>query len=537
MTRWPSAVRWRLTLWYTAALAVGLAAFALASLLVLRESLERRSDRFLQEARSAFVAELAVEADEIPNTVDAIRAAVDEVRFDDTRFFVYDGRGAVVAATAAVPPAGRAGGDRREPRVDEHQLGALVSSRAVAADRPAGTLLHTLSDAAGGYRIAAGDLTVHGRPHTVVAAHSRHAIRETLRLVSTAYALAIPILLSLAVAVGYALARRALAPVAAMSQRAREIGASTLHDRLPVANAHDELGELAGVVNELLARLDAAFAQQRRFVADASHELRTPVAILRAEADVTLGRATRSEAEYRDAIAVMRDAGQRLSRIVEDLFLLARADAGHQPVRREALYLDELVADAVRAMRALAAQRGVSLALEIVPHGAEGAPYSGDPALLHRLVLNLLDNAVKFTHAGGAVHVCMARHGDAYWIAVRDDGPGIPAVVQPHVFERFFRADASRTRVAPGGGAAADDDAIAPSGAGLGLSIARWIAEAHGGELGLAYSTPEGTEFVATLPIGGQPTVDGGTSRTATARTPLAPASSRQSLPPRAANA
>ena len=536
MTRWPSAVRWRLTLWYAAALAVGLAAFALASLLVLRESLGRRSDRFLEEARSAFVAELAAEADEIPNTVDAIRAAVDEVRFDETRFFVYDGDGVLVAATDAVRAEGPAEGERREPPVDEGQLSALVSRRAPVAQRAAGTLLHTLSDAAGGYRVAIGDLTVHGRPHTVVSAHSRHAIRETLRLVSTAYALAIPILLALAVMVGYALARRALAPVAAMSQRAREIGASTLHDRLPVANAHDELGELAGVINELLARLDAAFAQQRRFVADASHELRTPVAILRAEADVTLGRATRSEAEYRDAIAVMRDAGQRLSRIVEDLFLLARADAGHQPVRREALYLDELVADAVRAMRALAAERGVSLALEIVPQSADGAPYNGDPALLHRLVLNLLDNAVKFTHAGGAVHVCLARHGDAYSIAVRDDGPGIPAAVQPHVFERFFRADASRIR-APGGNLAVSGElAIAPSGAGLGLSIARWIADAHVGELGLAYSTPEGTEFVATLPIGGQPTLDG-MSRVATGRSPLASASSRPSFPARAADA
>jgi signal transduction histidine kinase len=185
-------------------------------------------------------------------------------------------------------------------------------------------------------------------------------------------------------------------------------------------------------------------------------------------------------------------------------------------------------------MRALASQRGVSLALEIVPQSAEGAPYSGDPALLHRLVLNLLDNAVKFTHVGGAVHACVARHRDAYWIAVRDDGPGIPAAAQPHVFERFFRADASRTRVPREGGAAArDDDAIAPSGAGLGLSIARWIAEAHGGELGLAYSTPEGTEFVATLPIGGQRTPGDGISPAATGQTSLPPASSRPPVPSR----
>jgi heavy metal sensor kinase len=496
---WPRAVRWRLTFWYAAALALALAVFALASLLVLRQSLERRSDRFLIEARNVFVAELAVEAREFPNTSDAIRAAIDEVRFDETRFFVFDEHGRRLAATDTTVPVSARVAERPERAVDEGRLRALASPDS-AASRPSGAVvLRSFPDSLGGYRVTISDLAIHGRRHTVAAAHSRHGIRDTLRLVAAAYAVAIPIILSLAAGFGYALARRALAPVTTMSQRAREISASTLHDRLPVANEYDELGELASVINELLARLDDAFAQQRRFVADASHELRTPVAILRAEGDVALGRPTRSEVEYRDAITVMRDAGDRLSRIVDDLFLLARTDAGHQPVRREALYFDELTADSVRAMRAVAEQLGVRLVLESEIRREEGAPLSGDPALLHRLVTNLVDNAVKYSRTGGTVHVHLGRDQGHYVLTVTDNGPGIPLAAQPHIFERFFRADPSRSRADP-----ASPDTLSRvarvNGAGLGLAIAQWVALAHGGTLALTNSSPEGSEFTATLP-------------------------------------
>lgn len=503
IAQWPRAVRWRLTFWYAIALAVALAVFALASLLVLRQSLERRSDRFLIEARNVFVAELVVEAREFPDTDEAIRAAIDEVRFDETRFFVFDERGRSVAATDTTVPVSAHVAERPERAVDEALLRALASPDSSASRRTGTVVLRSFADSLGGYRVTVSDLVIHGRPHTVAAAHSRHGIRDTLRLVAAAYAVAIPIILSLAAGFGYALARRALAPITTMSQRARAISASTLHDRLPVANARDELGELAGVINELLARLDEAFAQQRRFVADASHELRTPVAILRAEGDVALGRSTRSDMEYRDAITVMLDAGDRLSRIVDDLFLLARTDAGHQPVRREALYLDELAADSVRAMRAVAAQRSVRLSFESAIRREDGAPLGGDPALLSRLVTNLIDNAVKYSYAGGNVQVHLAREQRHYVLTVTDAGPGIPLAAQPHIFERFFRADAARSRA----------DSVSPdvhsrgarvNGAGLGLAIAQWIVHAHGGTLVLAKSSPEGSEFRATLPVDGE---------------------------------
>lgn len=259
----------------------------------------------------------------------------------------------------------------------------------------------------------------------------------------------------------------------------------------PVVTPHDELGGLAVVINSLLDRLERAFAQQRRFMADASHELRTPTAILNTEAQVTLAREHRSEAEYRESMTVMQQAAARLTRIVDDLFLLARADAGHLVARMRDIYLDEVVHDVTRAVRPLGERRSVRVELQPVVD----APFHGDADLLGRLLLNLLDNAIKFSVGGGTVTIALARLGEGdgtgrYEIRVIDDGPGIPPAVQERVFERFFRGDPARGRVEP----------TETSGAGLGLAISRRIAEAHGGTLQLVASRPGRTEFCLSLP-------------------------------------
>jgi heavy metal sensor kinase len=318
------------------------------------------------------------------------------------------------------------------------------------------------------------------------------------------------LLLLIAAAGGFFLASRSLSPVAAMSERAAEISSTNLNQRLPVGNRRDELSALAGVVNRLLERLEQAFAQQRRFMADASHELRTPVAVLRTEADVTLSRPNRTEAEYRESVAVMRDSARRLGRIVDDLFLLARADAGHLPLRRGPIYLEEVVDDAARAVRAIAQEHGVRIAVAPV----EDAPFSGDADLLGRLMLNLLDNAIKHSPEGGTVTLSLVRVGHEYRIGVVDEGPGIPAEAQAQIFERFFRVDRARSRAG----------ATETSGAGLGLAIARWIAEAHGGRLELVRSTAAGTHFQLVLPA----TVEGDSSNVP----PLEDLSDRDGLVP-----
>jgi heavy metal sensor kinase len=271
-----------------------------------------------------------------------------------------------------------------------------------------------------------------------------------------------------------------------MTARAAEIGAMNLHERLPVV-AEDELGALARVFNGMLDRLERSFDQQRRFMADASHELRTPAAVLRTEADVTLSRERRTEAEYRESMTVVQEAARRLTRIVDDIFLLARADAGHLVMHVAPLYVDDLLHDMVRAVRPLADSRGVRVELTSVVE----APAQGDADLLGRVVLNLLDNAIKHSPDDGLVEVRLEAHGAAYEIAVVDVGPGIPEPVRERVFERFFRADSARSRA----------ESSVTSGAGLGLAIGRRIAELHGGRLELSSSRPGHTEFRLKVPV------------------------------------
>ncbi|HEX7019912.1 MAG TPA: HAMP domain-containing sensor histidine kinase, partial [Gemmatimonadaceae bacterium] len=204
------------------------------------------------------------------------------------------------------------------------------------------------------------------------------------------------------------------------------------------------------------------------------------------EATVALSRPGRRADEYEDSLTAIRDAGRRLRRIVDDLFLLARADAGDVPLRRVPLYLDEVIAECVRSMRTLAEPRGVTITIDT----AVEAPFTGDQELLHRLVCNLLDNAIKHSPPDAVVSVSLARGHDAYELRVRDRGPGIPPEFQPRVFERFVRVDSARSR----------STASTTSGAGLGLAIARWIVEAHQGTIALEQSGPDGSVFVVLLP-------------------------------------
>jgi two-component system OmpR family sensor kinase len=268
--------------------------------------------------------------------------------------------------------------------------------------------------------------------------------------------------------------------VVAMSERARQISAENLERRLPVANPRDELGRLASTFNELLARLDSSFDLQRQFMTDASHELRTPLSVMRTATQVILERPRRDENEYRDALAMIDDQTRRLA--------------------NSAFYLDELIAETARAAGVLAARKGVAVETARLPE----ISYYGDEHLLRQMLLNLLDNAIRHTPAGGGVRVNLNQFEKRYEVVVADTGDGIPVEAQPHIFERFYRADKARMRSdatinsaseAANGGANG-----AGGGAGLGLAIARWVAEAHGGAIRLVRSDPAGTVFAVTLP-------------------------------------
>jgi heavy metal sensor kinase len=286
---------------------------------------------------------------------------------------------------------------------------------------------------------------------------------------------------------GWFLARKSLAPVVAMSERARLMGAGNFDDKLPVANPRDELGQLATTFNELLGRLSAAFSQQRKFMADASHEMRTPLSVIQANASVTLAQAHRDETEYRESIRMMDEQTQRLTRIVDDMFTLARADSGRYPLRKTKFYLDELVDETARAASILGSRKDVTVD---VLNCSDSVVY-GDEDLLRRMILNLLDNAIKYTPPKGSVKLSLTRKQQDYFLEVSDTGTGIPTEAQSDIFDRFYRVDKSRSRSEVAGG----------SGAGLGLSISRWVAEAHGGSLRLDRSNKQGSTFVAILPV------------------------------------
>ncbi len=216
----------------------------------------------------------------------------------------------------------------------------------------------------------------------------------------------------------------------------------------------------------------SAFEQMRRFMGDAAHELKTPVAVLRARADVALQK-PRGQPEYEDILGHISGEAQRLGKLVENMLQLARADAGQWPVAREKVFLDDVLMDATSAASALGAEKGVQVDIGTL----EESPVEGDPTLLRQLFMILLDNAIHFTPAGGQVTASLQRNGRYCSVVVADTGTGIPEEAIPHIFERFYRADPARGR----------------AGAGLGLSIAKWIVDAHAAEIRVRSKEGKGT--------------------------------------------
>jgi signal transduction histidine kinase len=240
------------------------------------------------------------------------------------------------------------------------------------------------------------------------------------------------------------------------------------------------------LVRKSTAPVEATIEQMRRFMADAAHELRTPLTVLRSRAEVTLQQ-PREPAAYVSALSGIESEARRLGRIVEDLLTLARADTGERPVERRRIYLDDLALDAIQAAQAVAETHGITLEIEEF----DEALVEGDAALLRQLIMILMDNAVKFTEPGGRVRVRVGGPAHRPFLTIEDNGIGIPGDQLPHIFERFYRGDPARTRSQP---------MRAGEGAGLGLSIARWITRAHGAEIQVTSETGQGTRVEVHFP-------------------------------------
>jgi signal transduction histidine kinase len=295
----------------------------------------------------------------------------------------------------------------------------------------------------------------------------------------------VPLSLLLAGGAGYLLALRTLRPLTQIAEEIDTVNSKNLSKRIDVTSSHDEIQTLAAGFNRLLEHLEKAFEQQQRFMADASHELRTPISAALMAAQVTLKLHERSSEEYRQALQIIERQMLQLRRLVEDMFLLARADADSVPVRKEDCYLDELVAEGVAAMRHVANRFRVTLLLE---KPLPETLICGDPGLLRQALTILLDNACKYTLPGGSVTVTLAADPGGCTLRVADTGVGIPEHIQPHLFERFFSGDTARAK-------SNGDTSDRASGAGLGLAIARWIAEQHDAKIALEQSSGKGSVF------------------------------------------
>jgi two-component system, OmpR family, sensor kinase len=292
----------------------------------------------------------------------------------------------------------------------------------------------------------------------------------------------LPLGLVLAGSGGWLLAHRALKPVDRMTAAARRISAEHLGERVDETGTGDELDNLAKTLNEMLTRLDAAFAQIRRFSADASHELQTPLTILKGELEVAL-RSTRTPEEYQATLESGLEEVDRIAALVEGLLLLARAEAGMLKMDRQAVDLGQVLEEVYQRLKPLADSHGIELRLGPI----EPLSIQGDGERLQRMVLNLVDNAIKYTGPQGRVTLTLQRDGNWASILVSDTGTGIPVGEQEHIFQAFYRTPEARSQ--------------AERGTGLGLSIARSIAVAHGGTIRLDSAPGRGSTFDMRIPI------------------------------------
>ncbi|MEW5983949.1 MAG: ATP-binding protein [Acidobacteriota bacterium] len=330
-------------------------------------------------------------------------------------------------------------------------------------------------------RVLVSRQVIDGHPTIVRVGRSEAELRADFASSALKFALGIPLAILVALTGGYFMAGRALAPLARITEQARTISADQLSARLPIADPNDELGELAAVFNATLARLEDAFVRLRRFTADASHELRAPLTAIRAVGEVGL-RGPQSPAAYQEIVGSMLEEADRLTRTVDSLLTLSRWESGRVALNREPFDLADLAGDVVSHLAVLAEDKALTLTVR----ATSPAMVAADRPMIRQAVINLVDNAIKFSPSGGSVTVTVIADGSTYALSVSDDGPGIAREHQDRVFDRFYRVDPARGRER--------------GGAGLGLAIAQWAVTANAGHLSLCSEEGYGSCFTIRLP-------------------------------------
>ena len=443
----PLSVRARLTFWHAGVLTLIVCAFSGAILIFVRASLFEGLDRELRRALMTVDWVYRQEPEELKDLASESGIALFQVTVGgklryQTEGWQREGLARALREGGAKPPGSWSARDGRTYRVQ-------------AIAEPS---------------------------YTIAAAIEESSRRDTLWTLAAILAMGAPFALGLAIAGGYFLAGRVLSPVGAMADKAREITADSLGERLPVGNPQDEFGRLATVFNDTLSRLHDSFDRLRRFTADASHELRTPLTAMRSVGEIAL-QVPLDAGRYRDVIGSMLEEVDRLTRLVESLLMLTRADSGAARQVHEVVELAVLAGSVAEHLRVLAEEKQQSLSVQ----SAARVEAVCDPAILRLGLMNLLHNAIKYTPNGGAIQVrATATASGQPSIEVQDSGPGIPAAHRERIFERFYRVDPLRARES--------------GGVGLGLAIARWAVAANGGRIELESEEAKGSLFRIVLP-------------------------------------
>jgi heavy metal sensor kinase len=463
------SIRFRMALWYAALLAGALALFGAASYIGLERYLQKSlEESLIKQARS--IGDVLI--------VNINQSGEDYVSNEITEHYSPEINGRFIRVTAAdgrqVFISGPPKDGTFDPlRVPPPQL-PFSQPYSHEVEMPDGheLLLHALP-----YKAKDGSRFL------IEVAAPYNQIESVLRGLQLTFALGLPLIVALAISGGYVLMRRALRPVDEIRQKAAQITSRNLSERLPVVRTGDELERLATDLNRMIARLEESFQQINRFSADASHELRTPLTVLQGELESMAQSRSNIPPEIRDTIGSALEETQRLTKIVENLLAISRLEAGEARKQLERLDFAELARSTAEQMRLLAEEKQIHLDC----NGAERVEVDADPARLKQVVVNLLDNAIKYTPEKGKVSVCVTKQDSRAVLEVTDTGIGISADDLPHIFDRFYRADKARSREM--------------GGTGLGLSIVRSICLAHNGQVRVASTEGQGSVFHVELPL------------------------------------
>jgi len=455
----PLSIRLKLTAWYVAILLASLSIFGVSAFFAMKKGIETSVDENL-EGQAAGIEELMgrVLNEEPTRLHDELREHA-ELREQADFSQVCDKSGHWIY---------------RSRLMASHEVPVPATASYSAYNLEAGGLP---------LRVMVREINAGGDRYRIQVAAPMDDFYDAIDRFNWVVLLLSPLLLILASGGGYWLSRRALAPVDQISRAAQDINSNNLAKRLDVPQSGDELQRLSQTLNSMLERLEASFNRITQFTADASHELRTPLALMRTTTEVSL-RTSQTVADYREAQQEVLAELEKTSSLVEKLMLLARADAGVETLQYSPLNLAECLRDACKDGRIFADAKQLTFVENIE---SSELIVAGDLHALHRLFLILMDDAVKYTPSGGSITVGLKRSDDSAVAEIRDTGIGIAAEDVPHIFDRFYRADKARSREF--------------GGVGLGLSIARWVAEAHRGSIEVQSTRGSGSVFRVRLPL------------------------------------